>query len=39
VGEKPPDEDAAELIGKTLKLEREIADGLEKLLKEVESVE
>ena len=38
VGEKPPDEDAAELISKTLKLERDIADGLEKLLKEVESV-
>jgi type I restriction enzyme M protein len=38
VGEKPPDEDAAELIGKTLKLERDIADGLDKLLKEVEAV-
>jgi type I restriction enzyme M protein len=38
VGEKPPEEDAPELIGKTLKLERAIADGLEKLLKEVESV-
>jgi len=38
VGEKPPEEDAAELIGKTLTLERNIADGLEKLLNEVESV-
>ena len=28
----------AELIGKTLNLERNIADGLEKLLKEVEAV-
>jgi len=39
VGEKPPEEDAAELIGKTLKLEREIAGNLEKLLKEVEATE
>lgn len=39
VGEKPPEEDAAELIRKTLKLERDIADGLEKLLTEVEEVE
>jgi type I restriction enzyme M protein len=38
VGEKPPDEDVTELIGKTLKLEREIAAGLEELLKEVEAV-
>jgi type I restriction enzyme M protein len=38
VGEKPPEEDATELINKTLKLERDITDGLEKLLKEVEAV-
>jgi len=38
VSEKPPDEDAVELISKTLKLEREIADGLEKLMKDVEAV-
>ncbi len=38
VGEKPPEEDAVELIGKTLKLERDIADGLEELLKELEAV-
>jgi len=38
VGEKPPDEDVTELIGKTLKLERDIAAGLEKLLQEVEAV-
>lgn len=37
VGEKPPAEDAAELIGKTLKLERDIADGLKKLLEDVEA--
>lgn len=37
VSEKPPEEDPAELIAKTLKLEREIASGLEKLLKEVEA--
>jgi len=37
VGEKPPEEDAVDLIGKTLKLERVIADGLEKLLSEVEA--
>jgi type I restriction enzyme M protein len=36
VGGKPPDEDAAELIRKTLKLERVIANGLERLLKDVE---
>lgn len=35
--EKISDDDAIELIGKTLKLEREIASGLEKLLKEVEA--
>jgi type I restriction enzyme M protein len=37
VGEKPPEEDPAKLINATLKLEREIASGLEKLLKEVEA--
>jgi type I restriction enzyme M protein len=35
---KPPDENVTELIGKTLKLERDIASNLEKLLKEVEAV-
>jgi len=39
VGEKPPEEDTRELIGKTLQLERDIAKGLEILLQEVESVE
>jgi type I restriction enzyme M protein len=39
VGEKPPEEDAAALIGKTLKLERDITEGLEKLLKKVEAIE
>jgi type I restriction enzyme M protein len=37
VGEKPPEEDAPELIRKTLKLERDIANGLEELLKDVEA--
>jgi len=37
VGEKPPEEDPAELITRTLKLERDIAAGLEKLLKEIEA--
>jgi type I restriction enzyme M protein len=37
VAETAPEEDPAELIAKTLKLEREIASGLEKLLKEVET--
>jgi len=36
IGEKVPDEDPAELIRETLAIEREIADGLEKLLKEIE---
>jgi len=36
MGEKVPDEDPAELIRETLAIEREIADGLEKLLKEIE---
>jgi type I restriction enzyme M protein len=35
VDEKAPEEDAAELIGKSLTLERTIVDGLEKLMKEV----
>ena len=37
VAEKAPEEDPAELIGKTLKVEREIASGLERLLNEVEA--
>jgi type I restriction enzyme M protein len=37
VGEKPPEEDVSELIAKTLKLERDIAGGLERLLKDVET--
>lgn len=36
VAEKAPDEDPAQLIRETLAIEREIAEGLEKLLKEVE---
>lgn len=36
---KAPDEDPAHLIRITLTIEREIADGLEKLLQEVEAVE
>lgn len=36
IAEKPPDEDPAQLIRETLAIEREIADGLERLLKEVE---
>jgi type I restriction enzyme M protein len=39
IAEKAPDEDPAELIKETLVLERDIADGLEKLLREVEAVE
>ncbi len=38
IAEKPPEEDPAELIRETLSIEREIAKGLEKLLKEVETV-
>jgi type I restriction enzyme M protein len=38
VGEKPPEENPVELIGKTLKLEHEIAEALEELLQEVEAV-
>jgi len=37
VAEKAPEEDPAELIAKTLKVEREIAANLEKLLEEVEA--
>jgi type I restriction enzyme M protein len=37
ISEKVPDEDPAELIRETLAIEREIADGLKKLLKEIES--
>jgi type I restriction enzyme M protein len=39
VAEKAPEEDPAELISNTLKVERDITSGLEKLLKEVEAVE
>ncbi|MEJ2169912.1 MAG: hypothetical protein P8X90_30790 [Desulfobacterales bacterium] len=37
IGETVPNVDPAELIRETLAIEREIADGLEKLLKEIES--
>jgi type I restriction enzyme M protein len=37
--EKAPDNDPAELIRETLKIEHEIAEGLGKLLREVEAVE
>jgi type I restriction enzyme M protein len=37
LGENVPDEDPAELIRDVLKIEREIADGLEKLLEEIEA--
>jgi type I restriction enzyme M protein len=36
IGERVPDEDPVELIKESLAIEREIADGLEKLLKEIE---
>ena len=36
IGEKVPDEDPGELIGETLAIEREITEGLEHLLKEIE---
>lgn len=39
IAEKAPDDDPAQLIRETLAIEREIADGLEKLLQEVEAVE
>jgi len=39
IAEKAPDEDPAKLIRETLIIERDITDGLEKLLREVEVVE
>jgi type I restriction enzyme M protein len=39
IAEKAPDDDPAELIRETLAIEREIAEGLEKLLREVEAAE
>ncbi len=36
IAEKAPDDDPAQLIRETLAIEREIAEGLEKLLKEIE---
>ena len=39
IAEKAPDEDPVQLIQETLAIEREIAEGLEKLLREVEAVE
>lgn len=39
IAEKAPDDDPAQLIRETLAIEREIAEGLEKLLQEVEAVE
>lgn len=38
IAEKAPDEDPAELIRETLAIEREIAEGLEKLLGEIEKI-
>ncbi len=37
VAEKPPDEDPVKLIQEVMAIERDIANGLEKLLKEVET--
>jgi type I restriction enzyme M protein len=37
VAEKAPDEDPARLIREVLAIEKEIAEGLEKLLKEIEA--
>jgi len=37
IAEKAPNEDPAQLIRETLAIEREIAEGLEKLLKEIEN--
>ena len=37
VGESTPDKDLAELIREVLGIEREITDGLEKLLREIEA--
>ncbi|MDY6908597.1 MAG: class I SAM-dependent DNA methyltransferase [Thermodesulfobacteriota bacterium] len=39
IAEKAPDDDPTQLIQETLAIERDIADGLEKLLQEVEAVE
>lgn len=39
IAENAPEEDPAELIGEVLAIEKEIASGLEKLLKEVEAAE
>jgi len=39
VAEKPPEEDPGQLIRETLGIERDIAEGLEKLLGEVEAAE
>jgi len=39
IAEKAPDDDPAQLIRETLTIERDIAGGLEKLLREVEAVE
>jgi len=39
IAEKAPDEDPAQLIRETLAIEREIADGLEKLLREIGRVD
>jgi type I restriction enzyme M protein len=39
IAEKAPDDDPAELIRETLAIEREIEEGLEKLLREVEAAE
>jgi type I restriction enzyme M protein len=38
IAEEAPDEDPAELIRETLELEKEIVDGLENLLRDVESI-
>jgi type I restriction enzyme M protein len=37
IAERPPEEDPAELIREVLALEREITEGLEKLLQEIEA--
>lgn len=39
IAEKPSEDDPAQLIRETLEIERKIAEGLEKLLQEVETVE
>lgn len=38
IGEKPPDEDPADLIREAIAIEKEITAGLERLLKDVEAV-